>query len=91
MAHAKESAHKSSSDQAPRKQLATKTTSKSVPSTGGVKKPLVLWHSVKSEVHLTSLNFGVASSPSSIWWENLLRTSKQIHASRAQLWCFACR
>lgn len=44
MAHTKQTASKSSRDQAPRKQLATKATSKSMPSTGGVKKPPVLWH-----------------------------------------------
>ncbi|KAK2109294.1 histone H3.3C [Saguinus oedipus] len=39
MAHTKQTACKSTSNKAPRKQLATKATRKSVPSTGGVKKP----------------------------------------------------
>ncbi|KAM5329715.1 histone H3.3C-like [Glossophaga mutica] len=39
MAHTKPIAHKSTGGKARRKQLATKATGKSVPSTGGVKKP----------------------------------------------------
>lgn len=57
MAHTKQTAHKSSSNKAPRKQLATKATSKSVPSTGGVKKPPVLWHPVKSDAIRSPCNF----------------------------------
>ncbi|EGW00241.1 Putative histone H3-like [Cricetulus griseus] len=38
MAHTKQTARKSTSGKAPRKQLATKFARKSVPSTGGVKK-----------------------------------------------------
>ncbi|XP_015421454.1 PREDICTED: histone H3.3-like [Myotis davidii] len=38
MTHTKQTAHKSTSGEAPRKQLATKAAPKSVPSTGGVKK-----------------------------------------------------
>ncbi|XP_036992066.2 histone H3.3C-like [Artibeus jamaicensis] len=40
MVHTKQTAHRSTSGTAPRKQLATKATLESVPSTGGVKKPL---------------------------------------------------
>lgn len=57
MAQTKQTAHKSSSDKAARKQLATKAASKSVPSTGGVKKPLILWHPVKSDTIRSPLNF----------------------------------
>ncbi|KAM7078888.1 histone H3.3A-like [Molossus nigricans] len=39
MAHLKHTVHKSTCGKAPRKQLATKAAHKSVPSTGGVKKP----------------------------------------------------
>ncbi|XP_036170109.1 histone H3.3A-like [Myotis myotis] len=39
MTHTKQTAHKSTSGKAPRKQLATKAAPKSGPSTGGVKKP----------------------------------------------------
>ncbi|XP_039327535.2 histone H3.3C-like [Saimiri boliviensis] len=39
MACTKQTAHKSTGGKAPRKQLATKATRKSAPSTGGVKKP----------------------------------------------------
>ncbi|XP_037676821.1 histone H3.3C-like [Choloepus didactylus] len=39
VAHTKQTAHKSTSGKAPRKQLAMKATCKSVPSTGGMKKP----------------------------------------------------
>ncbi|KAF3822544.1 hypothetical protein GH733_007918, partial [Mirounga leonina] len=39
MAPTKQTAHKSTSGKASRKQLATKATRKSAPSTGGVKKP----------------------------------------------------
>ncbi|EHB11674.1 Histone H3.3 [Heterocephalus glaber] len=39
MARTKQTARKSTGGKAPRKQLATKATRKSVPSTGGVKKP----------------------------------------------------
>ncbi|ELV10033.1 histone H3.3 [Tupaia chinensis] len=39
MAHTKQIARKSTSGKAPRKQLATKVSRKSAPSTGGVKKP----------------------------------------------------
>ncbi|XP_063120512.1 histone H3.3A-like [Rattus norvegicus] len=39
MARTKQTARKSTSDTAPRKQLATKASCKSAPSTGGVKKP----------------------------------------------------
>ena len=46
---------------------------------------LVLWHSVKSDAIRSPLNFWSASSPFSVWCEKLLRTSKQICASRVQL------
>ena len=39
MVHTKQTALKSTRSKAPRKQLATKATGKSAPSTGGVKKP----------------------------------------------------
>ncbi|RTG82955.1 histone H3 [Schistosoma bovis] len=39
MARTKQTAHKSTGGKAPRKQLATKAARKSVPATGGVKKP----------------------------------------------------
>ena len=39
MVHTKQTALKSTRSKTPRKQLATKATGKSAPSTGGVKKP----------------------------------------------------
>ena len=39
MARTKQTARKSTGGKAPRKQLATKAARKSVPSTGGIKKP----------------------------------------------------
>ncbi|KAM9198581.1 LOW QUALITY PROTEIN: uncharacterized protein PS065_017336 [Dugong dugon] len=47
MARTKQTAHKSTSGKAPRKQLATRAARRSAPCTGGVKKPHCYRHSMK--------------------------------------------
>ncbi|GAB1285795.1 Histone H3.2 [Apodemus speciosus] len=89
MARTKQTARKSTGGKAPRKQLATKAARKSAPSTGGVKKPhryrpgTVALREIRRYQKSTELL--IRSSPFSVWCEKLLRTSKQICASRVQL------
>ena len=88
MVHTKQTASKSTGDKAPKKQLATKATGKSAPSTGGVKKP---HHYRPGTVALCESRRYPKSTelilklPSSVRCKKLLRTSKQICASRVQL------
>ncbi|XP_023559241.1 histone H3.3-like [Octodon degus] len=87
MARTKRTARKSTGGRAPRKQLAAKATRKSAPSTGGVKKP----HRYRpGTATLREIGRYQKSAElmckllSSVRLEKLLRTSKQMCASRAQ-------
>ena len=89
MVHTRQTASKSTGDKEPKKQLATKATGKGAPSTGGVKKPhryrpgTVALCEIRRYQKSTELL--ILKLPSSIRCEKLLRTSKQICASRVQL------
>ena len=89
MARTKQTARKSTGGKAPRKQLATKAALKIVPSTGGVKKPhryrpgTVALCEIRHYQKSTELL--IRKLPFQRLLRELLRTSKQICASRAQL------
>jgi hypothetical protein len=72
-----------------RKQLATKASPQSAPSTRGVKKPhgtaLQAWYGGTADALRRPLSFWLTGSPVSVWCEKVLRTSKQTCASSVRL------
>jgi histone H3 len=81
----KQTAPKSTRSKAPRKQLTTKATHESAPSTGRVKK---CHHCKPGTVALCAIghyqNFWFANSLSSMWCKKQLRTSRQTCTCREQ-------
>ncbi|KAK2093844.1 hypothetical protein P7K49_027582 [Saguinus oedipus] len=97
MARTKQTARKSTGGKAPRKQLATKATRKSAPSTGGVKKPhryrpgtrLVreIAQDFKTDLHFQSAAIGALQEASEAYLVGLFKDTNlcAIHAKHVTI------